>query len=416
MITIIQYELKKMLKQPLSLMLILILLAVNGIVLLLNSEGSIVSRQDIEMQRAEQSQYAGAINENWTTSIKEKLKSLKENPDNLISKDEKIKVQQGYLQRGYTQEYVDKMDNTNFLKPEILNSLSYNILLDAKYSSEFYDYAQQFSDMQGELYRREGDGKKGEALASKAEAMYGYLAQDYIAHYGYNLGWLKLSFMQSLMPFIVGLFLIVTISTIFSKEYSQKTDSLLLSTKYGKSRLIYAKLWASFILAIGFWMTIQGMNLLVTAGLFGLQGAQTYVQDWLFNNSPFAIPQLTNYIAVRVVSLIGVIFLTSIIILISVKSKSSFLTTVISTILLLFPVVISIPNVGGIVGRFISEAMLFMPVRLLIATDYFTFFRGYYIVGKVVLMQWVVPMVAILLSILVVSIAFKTFKRHQVEN
>ncbi|AKL96497.1 ABC-2 family transporter protein [Clostridium aceticum] len=416
MLTMIRFELKKMLIQPLSLMLILMILAVNGIVLLLNSEGNIVNLQDIEMQRVEQSQYAGEINEGWSNLIQEKLKEIRENPDNLMSETEKAEVQQEYLQRGYTQEYVDGMSNTAFLKPEILNGLSYNILLDAESSSEFYDHAQQFADIQGRFYSTVIEGRKGEALASKAEAMYGYLAQDYIAYYNYNLGWLKLSFMQSLMPFTVGLFLIVTISTIFSKEYSQKTESLLLSTKYGKSRLIYAKLLASFILAIGFWLTLQVMNLLVIAWLFSLQGAETFVQDWLVNSSPFAFTQLTNYIAVSVVSLIGVICFTSVIILVSAKTKSSFASILISSIVLLFPVIISIPNTGGVVGSFVGESMLFMPVRVLIATNYFTFFRAYYIFGNIILMQWIVPMVAILSSALMVPIAFRRFKRHQVEN
>ncbi|ABR48166.1 hypothetical protein Amet_2003 [Alkaliphilus metalliredigens QYMF] len=416
MVTMIQLELKKMLIPPIALVLILMILAVNGIVLLLNSEGNIVNLQDIEMQRVEQSQYAGEINENWSNVIQEKLKRNRENPDNLMTETEKAQVRQEYLQRGYTQEYIDKMDNNNFLKPELLNSLSYNILQDAQYFAGFYNHAQQFSDNQGAYYRSVFDGKKGEDLASKAEAMYGYLAQDYIAHYNYNLGWHKLNFMQSMMPFTVGLFLIVTIATIFSREYSQKTDSLLLSTKYGKSRLIYAKLLAAFILAVGFWLTVQVVNLLVTARLFGLQGGETFVQDWVVNSSPFAFTQLTNYIVVSVVSFIGLICFTSVIVLVSAKTKSSFVSILISSVVLLFPVMISIPNVDGVVGSLMGESMLFMPVRILIATNHFTFFRAYYIGGNVVLMQWAVTIVAVFAAVFMVTIAFRTFKRHQVEN
>ncbi len=416
MLTMIRLELKKMLIRPISLMLILMILAVNGIILLLNNEGNFVTLQDIEMQRVEQSQYAGKINENWIGRIHETLKMIRENPDNLMSETEKARVRKEYLPRGYTQEHVENMDRTAFLKPELLNSLSYNLLLDAKYSAEFYNHAQQISDMQEELYRTVFEGKKGEDLATKAETMYGYLAQHYIAHYNYNLGWHKLNFMQSLMPFTVGLFLLVTISTIFSREYSQKTDSLILSAKYGKSRLIYAKLLAALILASGIWLTIQVMNLLVIGWLFSLQGGETFVQDWVVNSSPFALTQLTNYIAVSVVSFIGVIFFASVIILISAKTKSSFVSILISSIVLLFPVVIPLPGAGGVAGSIMGETMLFMPVRILIAANHFTFFRAYYILGKVILMQWVIPMVAIAASAFMVTIAIRTVKRHQVEN
>lgn len=416
MLTMIQLELKKMLIRPISFTLIVMILAVNGIILLLNSQGNIVTLQDIEIQRVEQSKHAGEINENWINRIHERLKIVRENPINLMSKTEKSQVQQEYLQRGYTQEYVENMDSSLFLKTELLNSLSYNILLDAEYSAEFYNKAQQFSDMQGEFYRTAFDGKKGKALATKVEAMYGYLAQHYRAHYNYNLGWQKLSFMQSLMPFTVGLFMIVIISTIFSKEYSQKTDSLILSTKHGKSRLIYAKIFASFIVALGSWLTIQAMNLLVTARLFRLQGGETFVQDWIVNSSPFALTQLTNYIAVNIMSFIGVIFFASVIILISAKTKSPFVSILISSMVVLSPVIISIPNVGGAVGSFIGEGMLFMPVRILIAANHFIFFRAYYILGNVILMQWAVPIVAIVTSVFMVPIAFRTFKRYQVQN
>ncbi len=123
--------------------------------------------------------------------------------------------------------------------------------------------------------------------------MYSNLATNYTAHYDYNLGWIKLISMQYLMPFTLGIFLIITLSTIFSGEYSQKTDSLLLSSKYGKSKLIHAKILAAFLVTVGFWLVIQIINLLLVAGLFNLQGgAHTFVQDWVFNNSPFPFTQL----------------------------------------------------------------------------------------------------------------------------
>ena len=155
MVGLVQFEIKKMMLRPLSLIIIFILLAVNGITIFLDSGGNIVQRQDREMQRMEQSKYAGEINQEWAILIQTKLQEISKNPEYLMSQDEKKKVQQNYLQRGYTKEYVDSMDNTAFLKPELINSLPYRVLLNAEASSEFYNNAQKFSIILGNVYRTE---------------------------------------------------------------------------------------------------------------------------------------------------------------------------------------------------------------------------------------------------------------------
>lgn len=412
MVGLVQFEIKKMLLRPLSLITIFILLAVNGITIFLDSSGNIVKRQDIEMQRMEQSKYAGEINQEWANLIQTKLQEIRKNPDYLMSQDEKKKVQQNYLQRGYTEEYVDSMDNTAFLKPELIYSLPYRVLLNAEASSEFYNNAQKLSIMLGNVYRTEFKGNKGEVLAGKAEEMYSYLATNYTAHYDYNLGWIRLISMQYLMPFTLGIFLIITLSTIFSGEYSQKTDSLLLSSKYGKDKLIHAKIIAAFLVTVGFWLIIQIINLLLVAGLFNLQGAHTFVQDWVFNNSPFPFTQLTNYLTVTFISFIGVLFFAAVILLISAKTKNPFISLLVSSMVLLFPVMGGISNIGGVIG----ELLYFMPSQMLIATNHFTFFKAYYVFGNTILMQYVVLVVAVVVSTFILSIAYRTFQQWQVEN
>lgn len=412
MVRLIQFEIKKMLLRPLSLMIIFIILTVNGITIFLDSGGNIIKRQDIEMQRVEQSKYAGEINQKWTDLIQTKLQEVRENPDNLMSREEKKKVQQDYIQRGYTKEYVDNMDNIAFLKPELISSLPYRILLNAEASSGFYNNAQKFSIMQGNVYRTEFKGRKGEVLAAKAEEMYGNLATSYTAYYDYNLGWIRLISMQYLMPFTLGIFLIITLSTIFSGEYSQKTDSLLLSSKYGKNKLIHAKIIAAFLVTVGFWLIVQIMNLLLVAKLFSLQGAYTFVQDWIFNNSPFTFTQLTNYLVVISMSFIGLLFYAAVILFVSAKTKSPFSSLLISSMVLLFPVMGDVSNIES----FIGELLFYMPSQMLIAANHFISFKAYYVFGNALLMQYAVPLVAVMLTALMVPIAYRTFKQRQVEN
>jgi ABC-type transport system involved in multi-copper enzyme maturation permease subunit len=411
MLSLIKFELKKMLLRPLSLILLFIILGVNVTTIFLDSGGNIIQRKDMEMQRIEKSKYASEINQSWTSLIQTELQEIRENPENMMSKEEKKEAKQEYNQRGYTKEYIDSLDDTAFLKQEIITSLPYNILIGAEYSSKFYKNAQKYSIMKGDIYRTEFKGKKGETLATKAEGMYDKLAQHYTAYYDYNLGWNKINYMQNLMPFTVGLFLLVTLSSIFSGEYSQRTDSFLLSSKYGKSKLIHAKVIAVFLMTIGFWLIIQIINLLLIAKLYNLQGAQTFVQDWVFNNSPFAFTQLTNYLSTTLMSFIGALFFAAVVLLISAKTKSPFVTLLVSGVILMFPVM-QLSKIGGLM----SDLLPFMPSNILIAAEYFTFFNAYYIFGEVVLMQYAVPTVALVLSVLMVLITQDSFKKRQVEN
>ncbi|HBK85511.1 MAG TPA: hypothetical protein DDZ53_05720 [Firmicutes bacterium] len=412
MVWLIQYELKKMLFRPFSIMAILITLAVNTITICSDSGGSLIQRQDIEMQKVEQYQYAGAINQEWANLIETKLQEVRGNLGNLISQDEQEQVRQDYLRRGYTKEYVNSMDNTAFLKPELLHGLAYRVLLDAEASSEFYDNAQKMSVALGNMYRTEFDGKQGEVLAAKAEGMYGHLAQRYTAYYDYNLGWNKLISLQKLLPFTVGLFLLVTLSTIFSEEYSLKTDSLLLSSKYGKSKLPQAKVMAAILATTGVWLIVQVVNLLLVAWLFGLQGAHTFVQNWVYNNSPFAFTHFTHYLAFTFMSFLGALSFAAVIIFTSAKKKSPFISLLISSMVLLLPVMGGIANIGG----FIGELLYFMPAQMLIAANHFIFFKAYYILGNAILMQHLVLVVAIVAATLMVPIACRTFQQWQVES
>lgn len=372
MLRIVQFELKKMLLRPISIIIFIVIITINIISLFLSSDGSIVQRQDLALQRIEQSKYAGDINPSWTNAIQEKLQIITENP----------------------------------------NHLSYRILLDANQSSDFYNHALQFAINEKHYYKFKFEGKKGDALSTKAEEMYGDLATNYTAFYDYNLGWIKLNAMQNLMPFTVGLFLLIAISPIFALEYSEKMDSLLLTSKYGKNKLIYAKIIAAFLLAIGSWLIIQMMNLSIVSWLFGLQGGRTFVQDWIYNSSPFPLTQLTYYFAVTFISLIGVLSFTSIVIIVSTKAKSPFISLLVSGMMLLFPVMGDISRVVG----FLNNLWPYMPSQMLMAVNHFRFFQSYYVFGHVFLMQHVVPVVALIAMALIILITYRTFKRRQVAN
>ena len=409
---IIWFELKKMILRPISLVILLLVITINCLSIFTDETGSFVSPDEIMALRAEQTQYAGVIDQNWTNEIEGKITAITENPENLMSGDEKDAAIEAYLERGYTQEYVDSLPNSAFLKPGIKSGLPFLVLEDAEYSSGFYSNAMALAVSSGEYYRARFQGEKGEVLAQKAEKMYGYIAGDYTAYYDYCLGWSKLIDMQSILPFTVGLFLLIALSSVFSGEYNQKTDSLLLSAKYGKSKLIRAKVAASFLLAAGIWLLLLLINLVLAGCVFGLEGTQTFVQDWQANACPFPFTELTNYLAVCGMSLTGLCFFTAVILFVSAKTKKPFITLLVCGVVLLAPVIGNISQLGAIM----SEMLVFAPAKIMIAANHFAFFKAYDFFGHAILVQAAVPVVAIVLSGLLIPFACQAFRRHQVEN
>lgn len=413
MVRLIGFELKKMICRPSFIIMLLIILAINCTTIFLGTGDINIQFKDREIHKAEQSQYAGEINQIWRNLIGLKLQEVIDNPDNLMTLDEKKEVREYYLQKGYTKEYVDSLPNILLLKSSVEYSIAYRVIRNAEYDSGFYSNARNCSIIISNNFRTKFQGKKGNVIGAKAEKMYGNLEKDYTAYYNYHLGWDKLRSMQRNLPFTVGLFLLITLSPIFSLEYSCRTDSLLLSSKYGKCKLVHAKLVAGFFMAIGIWILVQLINLVMIALLFSLKGAETFVQDWVINYSPFPFTQLTNYIAVSFMSFIGVLFFVSIILFISARAKSPFVSILVGGVVLLSPIIIEgIGKGGGI----IDNLLMFMPVNVLIATQHFSFFNAYYVLGNAFLMQLAVPLVSIIISAIIIPIAYRQFQRHQVEN
>ncbi|MBU3195967.1 hypothetical protein KPL26_04705 [Clostridium algidicarnis] len=413
MVRLIGFELKKIISRPSSIIMLLIILAINCITIFLGTGDIDIQFKDKEIYKAEQSQYAGEINQIWRELIQLRLQTVIDNPDNLMTLDEKKEVKEYYLQQGYTKDYVDNLPNILLVKSSVEYSIAYRVIRNAEYDSRFYNNARNFSINIGNNLRRKFQGKKGDVIGGKAEKMYSNLAKNYTAYYNYHLGWDKLSSMQRILPFTVGVFLFITLSPIFSLEYSCRTDSLLLSSKHGKSKLAHAKILTGFFMAIGIWIFVQLTNLVMVASLFSLKGAETFVQDWVNNYSPFPFTQLTNYIAVSFMSFIGVMFFASIILFISSRAKSPFVSILVGGVVLLSPIIIE--GIGKSGGS-IYNVLMFMPVNVLIATQHFSLFNAYYVFKNAFLMQLAVPLVAIIISAIIIPIACQKFQHHQVEN
>ncbi|WP_294853432.1 ABC transporter permease [uncultured Oscillibacter sp.] len=371
------------------------------------------NHEKVEQLQQEQTSFAGTIDDAWTQHIRDVQDAILSNPANQVSTEERKKITQELLNNGLSREAINSPDNiVRFIKPEVLSDREFQSLEDPLVASGFYKSAEETGKQVAENYRSVYGGEKGEALASKAEKMYGYLSNGYKAYYDYNWGWSRLHAMQTAIPFTIGVFLLIVLSPLFSSEYANRTDSLLLSARYGKNLLIKAKIMTAFIIAIFSWLLIQIFNAILIFSLFGIEGAESFVQNWAVNPSPYAFTFLTSYFSVTALSFLGMLFLTSMILLISSLCKKSFISLVIGAVITLLPTT----HLGILSGNVARKILMFFPTKIMIGIDYFKAFDAFYIFGKVIMLPVASAVVAAIILVVMIIGAYLNFKRHQVVN
>lgn len=370
------------------------------------------SREKVKQLQQEQSVFTGVINDAWTQRVEDTQNAILNDPSNQVSAKKRKKITQELLNEGLSKKAVNSPDyKLYFIKPSVLSSSKYESLEEPMNASDFYQSAKKAGKQVAEQYRSSFSGAKGRALASQAEKMYGYLSNGYQAYFDYDWGWSRLQAMQTVLPFTVGMFLLVVLSPLFSAEYAKRTDSLLLCSKYGKNKLIKAKILTGFLIAISIWLFLQTFNAVMVFSLFGIEGAKAFVQNWSVNPSPYAFTWLTSYLAVTAMSFLGLLFLTSMILLLSSCCKNSFAALIIGVMITLLPTFPLTIFSGDVIRRI----LMFHPEKVLIGSDQFKTFDAFYIGGKVMMLPVAVAVVAVTLSVLMTIGAYFSFKRHQVK-
>ena len=228
-------------------------------------------------------------------------------------------------------------------------------------------------------------------------------------HYSYNEGWKKILPISYFALVIIAMVVSITLAPMFSSEYQTGADAILLSTKYGRSKLIIAKIASSFLLTS--FIYCIGMLVLTIATLFiyGGKGAGCSLQ-------------VTNFLAPANVSLFGAylyvlfagycmcLLMQGITLLLSAKMQSPF-SVIICTMLFFFaPMFISYSKTS----RRFNKLLDLTPVKMAAANTALTKYEVYHILFFKVHYSTMIIIVALLIAILPLPLAYKAFHKHQV--
>ena len=212
-------------------------------------------------------------------------------------------------------------------------------------------------------------------------------------YYEYVDGWVAL---LEYAPSIIMLTVLITgffVSGIFSGEFQLKADAIYFSTKYGRNKAIKSKVKAGFLIITTIYWVVMLLYSAIVLGILGTDGANCAIQagfgSW---KSFYNITYLENYLLTLTGGYIGSLFILTISMLISARSKSTVLSVTVPFILVFLPSFLS-----GFSA--LSELLGLLPDQLLQMYMALRYFNLYQFGDKVI---GAVPIIMILYAVLYV--------------
>lgn len=233
--------------------------------------------------------------------------------------------------------------------------------------------------------------------------------------FGYYGGW-DIFFKMGDLFAIPIVAICICISTVFVGEYQSQTDSLILSAKYGKSKLVVAKLMAAFSFAI----IIFGLYVLLATAIlffnFGVDGASFPLQliDAII---PYDFTMFQGYLICVLTTFLVMLGLTSLTLLMSAKMKKSAIPVITVIIFVVFSGSFLSYNQTSSIGGIWNHILILFPY-MAVSPVWISEFQSYFswdIFGKVFDVVSMRMIVYIILTISCVPLAGYFFKKHQVK-
>jgi len=224
--------------------------------------------------------------------------------------------------------------------------------------------------------------------------------------FGYYGGFEVIISSFELLMFAV-LAICIMIAPVFAGEYQAGTDSVLLSAKYGKTKLITAKIVSAFLFGVCAFLLYAGVAIGIPLMTFGLDGWNLPIQianPLIPFDFTFLQAALVNIVVVFMV-LLALIGLT---LFLSARMKNPFFVLVVIVPVLFIPMIMSPTGTSGL-----YNLLLFLtPYRS--AMPQFGSYISYQFGGLVLNVLAMRAVVYGMLALIMLPLARWTFRKHQV--
>lgn len=197
------------------------------------------------------------------------------------------------------------------------------------------------------------------------------------------------------------------LSPIFSNEYANRMDTIILTTKNGKQSFIYAKIVSSLIISFSITLVFLITSYFVCMGIYGFDGTNAQIQLYV-PSLTYNFTMLDTTILMIIISLFAVYLHTSICLFVSSISRNALVPMSISGVLI-------------VLGWFnFSNNVLIMKLRYFLPSSMGTFWDViatqlvFDFLGKQFMLYQAVMIVSFVVGSILILLTYKNFKKHQI--
>ena len=406
---LVKYEFLKILRKKSTLIVMAVSLILTGFLFGLpiiqyqtyNQDGVIKGTEGIAYEKEQYADLSVPLSEEYIAETIREVQELFVNPDNIgYDGNEQFLIGDAYWNGVATREKLLNLIANAYSKPNEI--LGYNNLpdLDIKDGAFFYQTMEgKIQTLLNNPSRKLSDEQKEfwDSMAGKV---------DTPLQYGYYEGWEVIISSFELLMFAL-LAVCIVVAPVFSGEYQAGTDAVILSAKYGKTKLTTAKIAASLLFGTAAFI----LHIVVACGLplaaFGADGWNLPLQ--IANTT---IPYPLTFLQAVLIN-IGIIYLVllamvGLTLLLSAQLKSPYLVLIILVPILFIPMFLT-PNLTT--GAY-NLILFLLPYRSTMPE--FGKYISYQFGGLVWDVLTVRTILYAFLTVIMLPLARLGFKKHQV--
>lgn len=404
-----KFELRKIIKRKSSIgaILILLLVCVINLVFSVSTEyyGSNLTGNlnkgisAISQKRLQSETLKGNLTEKRVSEVIKIYSDLQKNSENTSEFD-------GLSEKAYYSQWQKYKDIDYLIDRSYGESLILGI--DASSNLKEEDGSKFYSNRENQISRYI---KSEYSTKEKAEIM--KLTKDMKTplYYNYTDGWFKLLWDMGLFSILSIICLGICIAPIFSLESEEQMDSIILSTKHGKDKLIKSKFKAAFIFTSIFYFVSVIFIAAIRLFIYGFDGWNCKIQVVAtYWHSMYNLNFLQAFLFSVILGYIACLLTTTITMFISAKIKNSFAVIITTLGLLFLPRLIN----TGHLPTFIKHTIDLFPINAGNINNTLGYYKFYNILGNLVTQSWVMVVVYIILTIALLHFTYKSFSNNQV--
>lgn len=406
---LVKYELLKILRKKSTFIVMAVSLILTGFLFRLpvmqyqiyDQDGVIKGADGIAFEKEQYAELSVPLSEEYIAETIREVQRLFEDSDNVgYDGNERFLIGDAYWNKVAPREKLLNLIANTYSDPNEMRG--YNNLpdLDIKDGTHFYH------KMKGKIQAVLDSPSR--ALSREQKEYWGSMADkvDTPLQYGYYGGWEIIINSFELLMFAL-LAVCIVVAPVFSGEYQSGTDAVILSAKYGKTKLTTAKIAASFLFGTAAFILHILVAFVLPLAAFGIDGYDLPVQ--IANT---AIPYPFTFLQAILIN-IGIIYLVllamiGLTLMLSAKMKSPYFVLIILVPVLFIPMFLT-PN--GTTGAY-NLTLFLLPYRA--AMPELGKYISYQFGGLVLDALTVRTVLYGVLAVIMFPLARLGFKKHQV--